>query len=128
MTTREPGESEVFTIGFTESPRATALRARSPAASITLGFEVLVHEVIAAMTTSPWPSSTASSRAGRRAPRCPSPVGRLFTISYSVSVEVFLRPPSGTASGSCRPPPGVGAVPFAGRKRQRRESSSAGLP
>jgi hypothetical protein len=33
------------------------LRASSPAPIITLGFEVLVHDVIAAITTSPWPRS-----------------------------------------------------------------------
>ena len=36
-------------------PRSTAFFASSPAASSTLGFEVLVQEVIAAMSTSPWP-------------------------------------------------------------------------
>ena len=52
-----PGASEVFTQGLTASPLATALRATRPAAIITLGFEVLVQEVIAAITTSPWPRS-----------------------------------------------------------------------
>ena len=52
-TTCEPGASEVFTHGLTVRPRAIALRAKSPAAIITLGFEVLVQDVIAAMTTSP---------------------------------------------------------------------------
>jgi hypothetical protein len=36
------------------SPFFTALRASSPAASITPGFEVLVQLVIAAITTAPW--------------------------------------------------------------------------
>ena len=56
-TTWLPGASEVFTHGLTVSPLATALRASSPAAIITLGLEVLVQEVIAAITTSPWPRS-----------------------------------------------------------------------
>ena len=34
----------------------TALRASSPAASMTEGFDVLVHEVIAAIVTAPWSS------------------------------------------------------------------------
>ena len=34
-----------------------ALRATSPAPIITFGLEVLVQEVIAAITTSPWPIS-----------------------------------------------------------------------
>src|SRR6516164_8272385 len=56
-TTCEPGASEVFTQGFTVSPLATALRASKPAPIITLGLEVLVHEVMAAITTSPGPRS-----------------------------------------------------------------------
>jgi len=53
LTTREPGASEVFTHGLTLSPRSTAFFASKPAASMTAGFDVLVHEVMAAMTTSP---------------------------------------------------------------------------
>ena len=52
-TTCEPGASEVFTHGLTVSPLATALRASSPAPTITVGFDVLVQDVIAAITTSP---------------------------------------------------------------------------
>ena len=44
----------VFTQGLTVRPRLTALRASSAAPSITDGFEVFVHEVIAAITTAPW--------------------------------------------------------------------------
>ena len=55
VTTWLPGASEVFTHGFGTSPSARALRATRPAASITAGLEVLVHEVIEAITTSPWP-------------------------------------------------------------------------
>jgi len=51
VTTWLPGASEVLTQGFTLRPRFTALRATSPAASITLGFEVLVQLVMAAITT-----------------------------------------------------------------------------
>src|ERR1700730_5504572 len=56
-TTWLPGASEVFTQGFAFRPFAAALRARSPAPIRTLGLEVLVQEVIAAITTSPWPRS-----------------------------------------------------------------------
>jgi hypothetical protein len=45
----------VLTHGFTASPRSTAFRASRPAPTITDGFEVLVHEVIAAITTAPCP-------------------------------------------------------------------------
>ena len=60
MTTVEPGASEVFTHGLRARPRSTALRASRPAAIITLGFEVLVQLVIAAITTRPWSSSKLS--------------------------------------------------------------------
>ncbi len=43
----------VFTHGLELSPFSTALRASSAAPSITSGFEVLVHDVIAAITTAP---------------------------------------------------------------------------
>src|SRR5262249_8003653 len=56
-TTCEPGASDVLTHGFGLRPRAAALRASRPAAIITLGFDVLVHDVMAAITTSPWPRS-----------------------------------------------------------------------
>ncbi len=66
MTTREPGARLVLTCGADGSPRATALRASRPAATMTEGFDVFVQDVIAAMTTSPsctaWPF--AASRGG----------------------------------------------------------------
>ncbi len=59
MTTCEPGAREVFTHGLESRPASTAFLARSPAPTMTYGFEVLVHEVIAAMTTAPWSSSNS---------------------------------------------------------------------
>lgn len=53
-TTFDPGERDVLTRGETFNPLARAFRARTAEASITLGFEVLVQLVIAAMTTDPW--------------------------------------------------------------------------
>jgi hypothetical protein len=53
VTTREPGASEVLTVGPTRRPRATAFRASSPAPTITVGLDVFVHDVIAAMATEP---------------------------------------------------------------------------
>src|SRR5205807_9602331 len=47
VTTFEPGASEVFTHGWTSSPRWTALRASTPAPSITEGLDVFVQLVIA---------------------------------------------------------------------------------
>ena len=49
----DPGAKLVLTQGFTASPRSRALRASSPAPTSTAGFDVLVHEVIAAITTAP---------------------------------------------------------------------------
>src|SRR5215831_1651490 len=66
-TTCEPGASEVLTHGLGFKPRAAALRASRPAAIITLGLDVLVQEVIAAMTTSPWPRSCLRPATGTRA-------------------------------------------------------------
>src|SRR5579864_6603317 len=54
VTTCEPGASDVFTHGFGVRPFARALRATRPAATSTDGLDVLVHDVIAAITTSPW--------------------------------------------------------------------------
>ena len=42
-----------MTVGGTRSPRATAFRASSPAPTMTVGFEVLVQDVIAAIATEP---------------------------------------------------------------------------
>ena len=65
MTTFEPGARVVFTQGLRFRPFSTAFFASSAAPIITYGFEVLVQEVIAAMTTWPWSStvSVPSSRA-----------------------------------------------------------------
>ena len=49
----EPGASDVFTQGLGARPLAAALRAKRPAPIMTLGFDVLVQDVIAAITTSP---------------------------------------------------------------------------
>ena len=65
-TTCEPGASEVFTQGFEVRPFLTALRASRPAPIITLGLEVLVQEVMAAITTSPWPRSCLRPGTGTR--------------------------------------------------------------
>ena len=53
VTTFEPGARLVFTHGWLVSPRSTAFFASSPAPIITLGFDVFVQLVIAAITTAP---------------------------------------------------------------------------
>src|SRR6185436_18876351 len=86
MTTLEPGASDVLTHGLDVSPFATALRASSPAPIITDGFDVFVHDVIAAITTWPWSSSAsvpsasvsgtcAVTRSATCAPPVPAPAG-----------------------------------------------------
>ena len=107
MTTREPGASDAFTRGSTESPRSTAFFASSPAASITLGFEVLVQEVIAAMSTSPWPTSTFT--ADRAVGGTRSGVGWLLAISASVHALVFFAREAASSTGFWLPPPAAGA-------------------
>src|SRR4051794_37041996 len=57
MTTLDPGASVVFTHGLVVSPASTAFLASSAAPIMTCGFEVLVQEVIAAITTWPWSTS-----------------------------------------------------------------------
>ena len=59
MTTFDPGASVVFTHGLRCNPRSTAFFASSAAAIITDGFDVFVHEVMAAITTAPWSSSNS---------------------------------------------------------------------
>src|SRR6266700_3233003 len=65
-TTCEPGASEVLTQGLTVNPLAAALRAKRPAPIMTSGLDVLVHEVMAAITTSPWPRSCLRPSTGER--------------------------------------------------------------
>src|SRR3954464_12346633 len=57
VTTFDPGARLVFTQGFRVSPRSKAFFATSPAPIITLGFDVFVQLVIAAITTAPWSSA-----------------------------------------------------------------------
>ena len=65
MTTFDPGASDVLTHGLRVKPSAAAFCATKPAAIMTLGFEVFVQLVSAAMTTAPcfnWYSLPSESR------------------------------------------------------------------
>ena len=53
MTTFDPGARLVFTHGLRSSPFSTAFFATRPAPIITLGLDVFVQLVMAAMTTEP---------------------------------------------------------------------------
>ena len=122
MTTRLPGAREVFTQGLALMPRATAARATSPAATSTEGFEVLVHEVMAATVTAPsrrvsaaWVPATSRGsrpRAVRKAPRAPESEtrswGRLGPARLGSTVErsssAYSEYVGSAASASCQMP------------------------
>src|SRR6266436_9140853 len=53
VTTLEPGARLAFTHGRLDNPRSTAFLASRPAPIITLGLEVFVQLVMAAITTDP---------------------------------------------------------------------------
>ena len=62
VTTFEPGARLLFTQALRVSPFSTAFFASNPAPIMTLGFDVFVQLVIAAITTAPWSrTSTAGS-------------------------------------------------------------------
>src|SRR5690606_23706345 len=63
VTTFEPGARLVLTHGLLTRPRSTAFFASSPAPIITLGFDVFVQLVMAAMTTEPCSSCVLTATA-----------------------------------------------------------------
>src|SRR5664279_4694942 len=89
MTTFEPGASVVLTHGLLVRPFSTAFFATRAAPIMTVGFDVFVHEVIAALTTAPWSIST----------------GRPWRVTV---VGRLARRPSGLSCGECGSP----AAPF----------------
>ena len=70
----------VFTHGLRSRPSATAFRATSPAPIITLGFDVLVQLVIAAMTTVP-------SVIVKRSPSYSTSASALMSKSTAVDID-----------------------------------------
>src|SRR4051794_16631734 len=93
MTTLEPGANDVFTHGLRLRPRSTALRATRPAASITEGLEVFVHDVMAAIVTEPWSSTTSSPDA-----RCTGVGVEVAPVVANASASIGLARSSGTRS------------------------------
>ena len=86
VTTLEPGARLVFTHGLTSRPLATALRANSPAATSTDGFEVFVQLVIAAITTEPSfsvPGGGAAVAVAAYGHRRPSASAGFFAAAFS---------------------------------------------
>src|SRR6478609_12142273 len=99
VTTLEPGARLVLTHGLTLSPLATAFFASSPAPSMTYGFEVLVHDVIAAITTDPCPTSkfAPSSEVFTRVVRSSGLAGAgaplpLFLATATISPRFLAKP------------------------------------
>ena len=106
VTTFEPGARLVFTHGLRVRPCSTAFFATRPAPIITLGFDVFVQLVIAAMTTDPCSSCRRARPPRRRRPprdaSAPPPSSPPFSRSGSAAAnDVFafdqrhaiLRPP-----------------------------------
>src|SRR5438552_545547 len=89
MTTFEPGASEVFTHGLRVNPRSTAFFASKPAPIITDGFDVLVHEVIAAIAMCPWSMSYSSPSSVRT---CVLLCGRLFAVMRAFGLSLGRSP------------------------------------
>ena len=95
MTTFEPGARLVFTHGLRVRPRSTAFLATRPAATRTLGLDVLVQLVMAATTTAPWSiaSPCESAAAGAAAG-----VFRSASICGSAAANFAFAAESGTRS------------------------------
>src|SRR5262245_40755981 len=91
---------------------------------MTLGLDVFVQDVMAAMSTSPWPTSTRPVGSGVRSER--SGVGRLLAISASVHTLVSRASAPLTLGGIWLPPPGTTARPRVAVKRSER--ADAGFP
>src|SRR4051812_1755825 len=96
MTTLEPGASVVLTHGLRSRPASTAFLASSAAPTITDGFDVFVHDVMAAMTTAPWSiSNDEPSRLTGMGLRGRPPLGCTGACGLSSSES-----PATTESGS----------------------------
>src|ERR1700744_15824 len=98
MTTLDPGASVVLTHGLLLRPASTAFLASRAAPTMTDGLEVLVQEVMAAITTEPWsmvtpvPSSIVTL-VGVECSGCPGSAGSPGSSSAALS-------PGWSATGS----------------------------
>src|SRR5690606_11876551 len=134
----DPGARDDLTQGRRCSPFSMALRASSPAAIITLGLEVLVQEVMAAMTTEPlrstwdWPPRvtlasltlppTAVPPPPSLSSRATSPAG--FSCIASSSSKAAGTPGRGTRSWGRRGPARLGSTSPRSRCRVSENSGS----
>jgi microcystin-dependent protein len=72
-----------LTHGFVRSPLRAAFFATSPAATMTEGFEVFVHEVMAAMTTDNAGNGSAFDIRGPR-----------LTVNFCIALQGIFPSPS----------------------------------
>src|SRR6185369_15838413 len=119
VTTFEPGARLVLTHGRTVKPRSTAFRASSPAAIITLGFEVFVQLVIAAITTDPCSSVVVTASATAAPPLPPAGFLRPFCRSGNAAPNDPLAFVRATRSCGRRGPARLGSI-----EERSRESES----
>src|SRR4051794_8767088 len=101
MTTLDPGASVVFTHGLLVRPRSTAFLASSAAPIITCGLEVLVQEVMAAITTWPWSTkvSVPSSMTTRVGLEGRSAAGAPWVAPCGLSAPPVARAEGGGGGG-----------------------------
>src|SRR4051794_41695557 len=116
MTTLDPGARVVFTHGLVARPRSTAFLASSAAPIITCGLEVLVQEVIAAITTWPWSTSVSvpssmTTRVGVEARPEPEPLTAVCGLPASPLPYADGVAGAGARKGSSTPPSTPGGGP-----------------
>src|SRR3954463_5585435 len=92
VTTFDPGARLVLTHGFRVSPRSNAFFATSPAPIMTLGFDVFVQLVIAAITTAPCSSADAAAGASASAAPAAAPVTADTCPDPAASAPFFDEP------------------------------------
>src|SRR5437588_12313376 len=105
MTTFDPGASVVLTHGLRDSPRSTAFCASSAAATITDGLDVLVHDVIAAIATAPWSSTTSVPSARATGVGCDvrplAPAAAEGTVADSLKLGTSEAGNDSSSASSC---------------------------
>ncbi len=113
VTIRDPGASDVLMCGATVKPASTAFFASKPAASNTLGFEVFVHDVIAAIRMSPLLTLTwfvVTNCLSRSAAFLPKPLSLTAFENSSVKFD-FTLPISMRSCGRFGPASDGATVP-----------------
>src|SRR3954466_359277 len=117
MTTLDPGASVVLTHGLVVSPRSTAFLASSAAPIITCGLEVLVQEVIAAITTWPWSTNVS----------VPSSMTTRVGLEFRSPTTAPCEAPCGLPEAPVPCAKGLAGVAVAGREGAGRVGGREGL-